>query len=549
MPVDTDPNNTLLVEGGESTTAESRSSTGSLPADLLSDVVRRVRVVALVYAGGYFVAGALPSLIIPEARPIFFSSPSHWLPVSLSIVLGLTVAGIMGLPGLADRVKIRIGLAFEVLGSAGIASAEYQHIAAPIRYLVPGPGNFGLSWVAPWVLFFTVTVPTRPATALRMAVLSVATVPLAYAIGVARGINLPLEPIHFFLTLIFPYSVVLLMAHTGSRVVYGLGREVRRAREMGSYHLVEQLGEGGMGEVWRAQHRLLARPAAIKLIRPERLGAGPDDRRQVIRRFEREAQATALLRSPHTLELYDFGSAEDGSFYYVMELLDGFDLDALVEKFGPLPPERAVHLLRQVCDSLGEAHAAGLIHRDIKPANIYACRHGREVDFVKVLDFGLVKQRAAVPDDDKLTGEHVAGGTPAFMSPEQAVADQDADGRSDLYSLGCVAYWLLTGTTVFKGRTPLETMMMHVHRAPEPPSQRSGRAIPAEVEALVLACLAKDPDDRPQSADELGAQLAALPLAEQWTPERAREWWDRERPATAAVRSRPPGAPAANLRR
>ena len=185
-----------------------------------------------------------------------------------------------------------------------------------------------------------------------------------------------------------------------------------------------------------------------------------------------------------------------------MELLDGFDLDELVEKFGPLPPERVVHLVRQVCASLGEAHAAGLIHRDIKPANIYACRHGREVDFVKVLDFGLVKHRAAAPEDDKLTAEHVAGGTPAFMSPEQAVADQDVDGRSDLYSLGCVAYWLLTGTTVFKGRTPLETMMMHVHREPEPPSQRSGRASPAELEALVLACLAKDPDDRPRSADD-----------------------------------------------
>jgi serine/threonine-protein kinase len=425
-----------------------------------------------------------------------------------------------------------------VLGSAGIASAEYQHIAAPIRYLVPGPGNFGLSWVAPWVLFFTVTVPTRPATALRMALLAVATVPLAYAIGVMRGINVPLEPSHFFLALIFPYSVVLLMAHTGSRVVYGLGREVRLAREMGSYHLVEQLGEGGMGEVWRAQHRMLARPAAIKLIRPERLGVGPEESRHVIRRFEREAQATALMRSPHTLELYDFGVAEDGSFYYVMELLDGFDLDELVEKFGPLPPERVVHLMQQVCASLGEAHAAGLIHRDIKPANIYACRHGREVDFVKVLDFGLVKHRAAAPEDDKLTAEHVAGGTPAFMSPEQAVADQDVDGRSDLYSLGCVGYWLLTGTTVFKGRTPLETMMMHVHRQPEPPSQRSGRAIPAELEALVLACLAKDPDDRPQSADELASRLQGLPVALLWTPARARDWWDAERPATAPVRSR-----------
>jgi hypothetical protein len=535
MTVDVDPKNTLLVDAGETSTAEPRSSTGSLPADLLSDIVHRLRVVALVYAGGYFVAGALPSLIIPKAREIFLSDPSHWLPVSASILVGLAVAALMGRAELSDRTKIRLGLAFEVVGSLGIAAAEYQHIAAPIRYDVPGPGNFGLSWVAPWVLFFTVTVPTRPAIALRTALLSVAMVPLAYGAGVARGINVPLEPSQFFLMLIFPYSVVLLMAHAGSRVVYGLGREVRRAREMGSYHLVERLGKGGMGEVWRAQHRMLARPAAIKLIRPERLGTGPDESRQVVRRFEREAQATALMRSPHTLQLYDFGIADDGTFYYVMEMLDGFDLDELVERFGPLSPERAVHLLRQVCASLGEAHAAGLIHRDVKPANIYTCRYGREVDFVKVLDFGLVKGHG-IGADDKLTAEHTTGGTPAYMSPEQAVADDDVDARSDLYSVGCVAYWLLTGTAVFQGRTPLETMMMHVHRAPEPPSQRSDRAIPTELEALVLACLAKDPGERPQSADELAARLAAVPLAATWTAAHARAWWDTERPATALVR-------------
>jgi serine/threonine-protein kinase len=535
MVVEGDPKNTLLVDAGESSTAEPRSSTGSLPADLLSDVVHRLRVVALVYAGGYFVAGALPPLIIPDARRVFFSDPSHWLPVSASILVGLAVAALMGYPGLADRSKIRIGLAFEVVGSIGIAAAEYQHIAAPIRYDVPGPGSFGLSWVAPWVLFFTVTVPTRPAVALRAAMLSIGAVPLAYALGVARGVNVPLEPNSFFLMLIFPYSVVLLMAHAGSRVVYGLGREVRRAREMGSYHLIERLGKGGMGEVWRAQHRMLARPAAIKLIRPERLGMGSEESRQVVRRFEREAQATALMRSPHTLQLYDFGIADDGTFYHVMELLDGFDLDELVERFGPLPPERAVHLLRQVCASLGEAHAAGLIHRDVKPANIYTCRYGREVDFVKVLDFGLVKGHAT-SSDDKLTAEHTAGGTPAYMSPEQAVADDDVDARSDLYSLGCVAYWLLTGTTVFRGRTPLETMMMHVHRAPEPPSERTDLALPPELDALVLACLAKDPDQRPQTADELSARLAAVPLAGTWTTAQARAWWDSERPATAMIR-------------
>ena len=232
--------------------------------------------------------------------------------------------------------------------------------------------------------------------------------------------------------LVLPYLVVLLVAYVGSRVVYGLGAEVSKAREMGSYRLVERLGKGGMGEVWRAQHRLLARPAAIKLIRPEVLGArDPATRELLLRRFEREAQATALMRSPHTMELYDFGVADDGTFYYVMELLDGFDLDDLVERFGPVPPERAVHLLRQVCASLGEAHEAGLIHRDVKPANLYACRYGREVDFIKVLDFGLVKHGAQAPGTARTTSPpaHMSpGGTPAYMSPEQALGEGQVDG-------------------------------------------------------------------------------------------------------------------------
>jgi len=321
--------------------------------------------------------------------------------------------------------------------------------------------------------------------------------------------------------------VVLLMAYGGVRVVSRLGAAVRQARELGSYRLVERLGRGGMGEVWRAEHRLLARPAAIKLIRPEVLGANdPEARRLLMRRFEREAQATAMMRSMHTIELYDFGVSDDGTFYHVMELLGGYDLHALVGRFGPVPAERVVHLLRQVCDSLGEAHEAGLIHRDIKPANIYACRYGREVDVVKVLDFGLVKHvQAPEPGADLVTAGQLAGGTPAFMAPEQALGEDRVDARSDLYAVGCVAYWLLTGTLVFEGATPLETIVMHVHAQPELPSRRADLPIPPQLEALVLTCLAKDPAARPATADELGARLAAVPLERPWTPERAREWW------------------------
>ena len=231
------------------------------------------------------------------------------------------------------------------------------------------------------------------------------------------------EPLQFFFWLVFPYLLVVVMAYVGARVVYALGTEVSRARELGSYRLVERLGQGGMGEVWRARHRMLARPAAIKLIRPSltgdaRTGVSEDARR----RFEREAQAIASLRSPHTVNLFDFGIADDGAFYYVMELLDGLDADALVRRTGPVPAERAIHLLRQVCHSLSEAESCGLVHRDIKPANIFLCRYGEDYDFVKVLDFGIVKAtRDSAETGAALTLENVVHGTPAFIAPEQAL--------------------------------------------------------------------------------------------------------------------------------
>ena len=503
--------------------------------------MRRLQAVAVLYIVAFFLAGVLPQLFIPAARRQFLSDLGRWVPSAISIGAALAIIAMTSRSQLSGRAKLYAGLGFEILGSFGIATAQYLGIASPIVYVGLGTWDFGLSWVAIWVLLFGVLVPTPPKITLLTAALSVSAVPLVYAVGLARGVNQPLGPGQFFFSLVLPYVVVLIMVYGGSRVVYGLRTAVRKAREMGSYQLVERLGSGGMGEVWRAEHRMLVRPAAIKLIRPEILGATALDGQQVVRRFEREAQATALLRSAHTVELYDFGRADDGTFYYVMELLDGFDLNELVEQFGPVPPERALHFLRQICASLGEAHEAGLVHRDIKPANMYACRHGRDVDFVKVLDFGLVKHGGmTVPGGDKLSAEHLgAGGTPAFMSPEQAVGDEQLDGRADLYAVGCVAYWLLTGTTVFTGRTPVETMMMHVHQRPDPPSSRTHAAIPHELEAIVLSCLAKDPEARPQSADQLAERLETLRMPREWTPSRAREWWDAHRPSATDRYPRP----------
>jgi hypothetical protein len=532
---------TLTHLARDSAAAGRTGSSWSLPPDLLDEGVRRLRAVAWLYAIGFALAGPVVPLLYPEGREQLRHVPMLWIPAAISIADALLLVALISSGRLSSRIKMWLGLGFQVLGSYGIASAEYHHISAPISYGDFGPGGLGLSWVAVWVLLFSVVVPVPPRVSLVFAFASLTAPIVTYAFGVSAGYNVALAPEQFFFSLGFPYLIVLLMAFVGARVVYRLGTAVREAREMGSYRLVERLGRGGMGEVWRAQHRRLARPAAIKLIRPEVLGAqDPASREVLIQRFEREAQATALMRSAHTLELYDFGVADDGTFYHVMELLDGFDLSALVRRFGPVPPERAVHFLRQICDSLGEAHEAGLIHRDVKPANIYVCRYGREVDFIKVLDFGLVKHRSHPEGQDQdLTVEHVAGGTPAYMSPEQALGEGQVDARSDLYAVGCVAYWLLTGTTVFDGRSAMETIVMHVHSPPEPPSLRAAAPIPAALERIVLACLSKDPAGRPQTAEALAAWLDEIPLERPWTAERARGWW-------AANRAEAGGAQAAS---
>jgi serine/threonine-protein kinase len=333
----------------------------------------------------------------------------------------------------------------------------------------------------------------------------------------------------------FHSLVGVVFAYWGARVIYRLGREIAAARELGSYRLEERLGRGGMGEIYRARHRMLARPAAIKLIRPASGNGERNVSDEAVRRFEREAQVTARLRSPHTVELFDFGVADDGSFYYAMELLDGFDADTLVKRFGPVPHDRAIHILRQVCHSLSEADSHGLIHRDIKPANIFLCRYGEDCDFVKVLDFGIVKPSDEPPDaQGDLTREHSVRGTPAFIAPEQALGKSNLDGRVDIYAVGCVAYWLLTGELVFTADTAMGLLMAHAQAAPTPPSARTELPMPRELERVVLACLEKDPDARPQTARDLSSRLDGIEGAHAWTAERAREWWASHQPARQA---------------
>jgi serine/threonine-protein kinase len=301
-----------------------------------------------------------------------------------------------------------------------------------------------------------------------------------------------------------------------SWVIYGLRAEVRQARRLGQYVLEQKIGEGGMGEVYRAHHGMMRRPSALKLIRSDRAGE------LQIQRFEREVQLTARLTHPNTITIFDYGRTHDGVFYYAMELLDGANLQRIVAVGGPQAPGRVVRILTMVCGALTEAHAIGLIHRDIKPANIMLCTQGGERDVVKVLDFGLVKE-LEVDRQVELTAANSVTGTPQYMAPESILAPASVDARTDIYALGAVAYFLLAGDNVFTGESVLEVCSQHLHQKPKPLSAR-GVAVPADLEAIVLACLEKKPEHRPQSTDELRRRLEAC-VVEPWDAESARLWW------------------------
>lgn len=317
--------------------------------------------------------------------------------------------------------------------------------------------------------------------------------------------------------------VAAAVAIFGTHVINSARREAFKARQFGQYRLVERLGAGGMGVVYKAEHVLLKRPCALKLIRPE-----SEADAAIVAAFEKEVKTTAKLTHWNTVEIYDYGRTDDGTFYYVMELLPGKSLEDLVEEHGPLPAARVVHLLRQVCGALQEAHAIGLIHRDIKPANIFAAQRGGVFDVAKLLDFGLVKEkRAKVDDDNDKAADGSFSGTPLFMSPEQAFTYEDVDARADIYSLGAVAYYLLTGKPPFLRSDIMDILRAHAWTEVTPPSKLNP-AVAADVEAVVVKCLAKQPADRYPDAAGLMAALGACQCANDWGPVQAAEWWRKE---------------------
>ena len=454
-----------------------------------------------------------------------FASIYQWAPPAAAVVASWAMLWVARTRRVEPTALVRLGLVYEVVVSGALTGAAYFGAFAGLSADAIWLDRVGLSYVAPWTLFFTVLVPARPREALVALVASASAVPLVYLQQVLVGLAPALPLTQFLPTFVIPYVVGVGVSYVAARVVHQLGVEVRRAQALGAYRLEARLGVGGMGEVWRASHSLLARPAAIKLIRRDVFGRDPVTTRAAIARFEREAQAIASLQSPHTIELYDFGTTEDGGLFYAMELLDGIDLEAMVRRFGPMPPARVVSLLRQVCASLAEAHARGLVHRDIKPANIYVCRRGLEYDIAKVLDFGLVKHLhdVARPDAPVRARDAIAG-TPGFMAPEAIVRPAEIDARTDLYAVGCVAYFLLTGQMVFAGERAADLLNAHVTRVPVAPGTLAPGSIPDALDRLVLACLAQDPAERPVSAAALSAQLAALDLAV-WTDADAERWW------------------------
>jgi serine/threonine-protein kinase len=500
----------------------------SLPADVLQRASRRVSLAGAAFA--VVLAMTLVStMVLARAHPGMPGLETWPMPAALLSGIGIAISLALALFARGQHEHperlLTVGLAYEVVMAGLVAfSAPWLPAMTPTR----------ISWVCAVILGYGSVAPSTPGRTLVAGLLAASMDPLAAWVTALRGLAVERDALAL-VNLFLPNYICAVGAVVPAHALRHFGRQVRRARELGGYRLGAVLGSGGMGQVYRAEHQLLARPAAIKVIRPDMLGTGLM-RHVAIERFKREARAAAVLRSPHTIDLYDFGVSRDGTFYYVMELLDGISFEHLVTRFGPVPAGRAAFLMIQACDSLAEAHACNIIHRDIKPSNLLTNRMGLMVDFVKVLDFGLVKfDTRGAERPTTLTSPDVATGTPAFMAPEVALGERTADHRLDIYSLGCVLYWLLTGRLVFDDENAIKVMHRHISEEPVPPSRRTELPIPPEMDAIVLDCLAKRPDKRPATASELAERLAAVPFAEPWSAEGARRWWERHLPQSPRI--------------
>ncbi len=508
-----------------------------LPHELFDERVRRLAALSALVAAAVVLLQVFLRLMQPQLAAVL-DDPLNRLAVLSTALMGAALFALQRYRIVASSTLLGLVMLFEIVVAFSIGMIETSRpfdVSSPL---------IGLSAVGPLILFAGLAIPNRPAVRLGIAVAAASTWPLAYWINATR-FGFATES--WRQTSIWPllnYAFALLAYRVG-RSSDGPLREYSNhsaaerstTPELGSYQLLWPIGEGGMGEVWRASHNLLARPAAIKLIK---FDAGREE--VFARRFQREANAIAGLQSPHTVYLYDFGTTREGRLYYVMELLDGISLQTLITTFGPQPAPRVVAILRQMCRSLGEAHEKQIVHRDLKPSNVMICQVAQTCDFVKVLDFGLAKTFGGT-EVSPLTMEGVTLGTPEYMAPEVARADPAIDARADLYALGCVAYFLLTGTLVFIDPNPVGVALKHMRTPPDPPSQRTSQFVSSDLEGIILKCLEKDPGARPASAREVLRMLAATDVPP-WTDEDAAAWWDRHLPPTSPLRtvagSRPP---------
>jgi serine/threonine-protein kinase len=507
-----------------------------LPDDLLREASRRLGIMSLTGAMLWIFGTVMDHVAVQvmshghlRARHTYATDAI----AGASILISLAVFFYTRRSERSPREILDAGLVYMILTAVALGM---------VMHWEPVPSDWPISpmisWIGAVVLMFAAIVPSTRGKTLAAGLLAVSMNPIGMLIARARGVW-NFGAASNVLLMHYPDYLLVGVAVVISHVLTKLGREIVSAREMGSYRLGDLIGSGGMGEVYAATHRMLARPAAIKLIRPEMIREedGPSSR-LALQRFRREAEAAASLRSPHTVELYDFGVTEDQTMYFVMEMLDGLDLQSMVRRYGPLPQQRVIFILRQVCESLEEAHARGLVHRDIKPANIHVGKLGLQHDFVKVLDFGLVK---ATGDT---TGEHWLGteagltpGTPAYMAPEMA-SGETLDGRTDIYALGCVGYFLLTGCLVFEADTLFQMMAKLLRDDPLPPSRRTSAPIDPRLDAAIMTCLARERENRPASAAALRRLLDAIDIPA-WTEDQAKEWWDNLPDEQAPVASFP----------
>jgi serine/threonine-protein kinase len=485
---------------------------------------RRIGTLAILTAVTVVGASLLHQALSPDVAAAH-QAPLFRLSALFLVLAGAGLAALQRSGWLSSQDLLDVGLVFEVGGALALSLMEN---AIPLRATMVR----GYTAVPAWIAICVMVIPNRPWKSIAAALASTAMVPSGHLLA-AQILGYPAMAWNELAAYTLGAAIVAGWTPFISKRLRRMQEDLSDARDFGSYHLEKLVGRGGMGEVWLARHCLLRRDAAVKLVLPRLLeGLNASAQRQAQRRFEQEAQAIASLRSPHTVAIYDFGVAENGSLYYAMEYLQGLNAEALVERYGAQPAARVIAFLRQAIESLEEAHEAGLIHRDVKPSNIFISRLGKRTDFVKVLDFGLVKALAD-PNGATATTHSQTTGTPAFMAPEQVRGDE-VDARTDIYGLGCVAYFLLTGNVVFNKSGAMAMAMAHLAEQPEPPSNRSELPIPPSLERVVMACLAKNPKDRPQYAAELRTMLDVCTDVTQWSQADSDRWWGLHQPDAAS---------------